>query len=187
MVIATQRPTTTIITGNIKANFPGRIAFKVAQGIDSKIILDRPGAERLVGRGDLLYLNGNMPTRVQCAFVDTPEIENITEYISKQMGPVEPLELPDPPVEGDGIGNGENNDIHSVDPLFVDVAHALVLSQSGSTSMIQRKFQIGYNRAGRIMDQMENFGIVGAAQGAKPREVLIGDVESLENYLKSLK
>lgn len=183
MVIATQRPTTSIITGNIKANFPGRIAFKVSAGIDSKTILDRTGAQQLIGRGDMLYLNGNEPVRVQCAFVDTPEVERINEYIADQPGPVAPLELPEP-ADNDGGSNGSGGgfDTRSMDPYFEEAAHAIVLSQSGSTSMIQRRFSIGYNRAGRLMDQLEAAGIVGAAQGSKPREVLIAD----ENQLNAL-
>ncbi|WP_024989585.1 FtsK/SpoIIIE family DNA translocase [Segatella albensis] len=184
MVIATQRPTTSIITGNIKANFPGRIAFKVSAGIDSKTILDRTGAQQLIGRGDMLYLNGNEPVRVQCAFVDTPEVERINEYIADQPGPVAPLELPEP-TENDGgseNGSGGGFDTRSMDPYFEEAAHAIVLSQSGSTSMIQRRFSIGYNRAGRLMDQLEAAGIVGAAQGSKPREVLVAD----ENQLNAL-
>ena len=183
MIIATQRPTTNIITGTIKANFPGRIAFKVSQGIDSKTILDRMGANQLIGRGDMLYLNGNEPVRVQCAFVDTPEVERINEYIADQPGPVVPLELPEP-ADNDGGSNGSGGgfDTRSMDPYFEEAAHAIVLSQSGSTSMIQRRFSIGYNRAGRLMDQLEAAGIVGAAQGSKPREVLIAD----ENQLNAL-
>ena len=183
MVIATQRPTTKIITGNIKANFPGRMAFRVSSQIDSRTILDRSGANQLVGRGDLLFLNGNEPVRVQCAFVDTPEIERINDYIEHEPGPVEPMELPEP-IEDIG-GSGMNNataDINNLDPFFEEAAHAVVLSQQGSTSMIQRRFSIGYNRAGRLMDQLEQVGIVGAAQGSKPREVLIQD----ENQLYSL-
>lgn len=186
MIIATQRPTTTIITGNIKANFPGRIAFKVTSAIDSKTILDRTGANQLIGRGDMLYLNGNEPVRVQCAFVDTPEIERINEYISSQPGPVEPLELPEPANDGDGVGGG-NVDARNLDPFFEEAAHAIVLSQQGSTSMIQRRFSIGYNRAGRLMDQMEAAGIVGVAQGSKPREVLIQDENQLNMLLASLR
>lgn len=185
MVIATQRPTTSIITGNIKANFPGRMAFKVSSMIDSRTILDRPGANQLVGRGDLLFLNGNEPTRVQCAFVDTPEIERINEYIAQQPGPVEPMELPEP-VNEDG-NSGESIELHTIDPLFEEAAHAIIASQQGSTSMIQRRFSIGYNRAGRLMDQMEKAGIVGIAQGSKPREVLIQDENSLENLLAKLR
>ncbi len=186
MVIATQRPTTSIITGNIKANFPGRIAFKVTASIDSKTILDRTGANQLIGRGDMLYQGGQEPVRVQCAFVDTPEIERINEYISEQLGPVEPLELPEPSTE-DGVGGGANVDTHNLDPMFEEAAHAIVLTQQGSTSMIQRKFSIGYNRAGRLMDQLESAGIVGAAQGSKPREVLIQDDNQLTNLLAQLR
>ena len=187
MIIATQRPTTTIITGNIKANFPGRIAFKVTSAIDSKTILDRTGANQLIGRGDMLYLNGNEPVRVQCAFVDTPEIERINEYISSQPGPIEPLELPEPANDGDGTGGGGNVDARNLDPYFEEAAHAIVLSQQGSTSMIQRRFSIGYNRAGRLMDQLEAAGIVGAAQGSKPREVLLQDENQLNNLLAQLR
>ncbi len=186
MVIATQRPTTSIITGNIKANFPGRIAFKVTAAIDSKTILDRTGANQLIGRGDMLYQGGQEPVRVQCAFVDTPEIERINEYISEQIGPIEPLELPEPATE-DGVGGGGNVDAHNLDPMFEEAAHAIVLTQQGSTSMIQRRFSIGYNRAGRLMDQLESAGIVGAAQGSKPREVLIQDDNQLNTLLAQLR
>lgn len=188
MVIATQRPTTSIITGNIKANFPGRIAFKVSAGIDSKTILDRTGAQQLIGRGDMLYLNGNEPVRVQCAFVDTPEVEAINNYIAAQPGPVEPLILPEPvdPNGNGGSGNG-NMDARSLDPFFEEAAHAIVLSQQGSTSMIQRRFSIGYNRAGRLMDQMEEAGIVGPAQGSKPREVLIQDENQLNQLIAQIR
>lgn len=184
MIIATQRPTTSIITGNIKANFPGRIAFRVGAMMDSRIILDRPGAQQLVGRGDMLYLNGGEPTRVQCAFVDTPEVEDISKFISTQPGPVEPLLIPEPVAEDGGIAGGSLDE--NLDPLFEDAARTIVLNQQGSTSMIQRRFSIGYNRAGRLMDQMEKAGIVGAAQGSKPREVLIGDEMSLESLLATL-
>ena len=184
MIIATQRPTTSIITGNIKANFPGRIAFRVGAMMDSRIILDRPGAQQLVGRGDMLYLNGGEPTRVQCAFVDTPEVEDISKFIATQPGPVEPLLIPEPVAEDGGIAGGSLDE--NLDPLFEDAARTIVLNQQGSTSMIQRRFSIGYNRAGRLMDQMEKAGIVGAAQGSKPREVLIGDEMSLELLLATL-
>ena len=187
MIIATQRPTTTIITGNIKANFPGRIAFKVTSAIDSKTILDRTGANQLIGRGDMLYLNGNEPVRVQCAFVDTPEIERINEYISEQPGPIEPMELPEPANDGEGGGGNGGVDARNLDPFFEEAAHAIVLSQQGSTSMIQRRFSIGYNRAGRLMDQMEAVGIVGAAQGSKPREVLLQDENQLNSLLAQLR
>ena len=184
MIIATQRPTTSIITGNIKANFPGRIAFRVGAMMDSRIILDRPGAQQLVGRGDMLYLNGGEPTRVQCAFVDTPEVEDISKFIATQPGPVEPLLIPEPVAEDGGIAGGSLDE--NLDPLFEDAARTIVLNQQGSTSMIQRRFSIGYNRAGRLMDQMEKAGIVGAAQGSKPREVLIGDEMSLESLIATL-
>lgn len=187
MVIATQRPTTTIITGNIKANFPGRIAFKVSAMIDSKTILDRPGANQLIGRGDLLFLNGNEPVRVQCAFVDTPEVERINEFIAKQQGYVTPFELPEPDTDtGCGIGGSADVDMQHLDPLFEEAARLIVLNQSGSTSLIQRKFSIGYNRAGRLMDQLEKAGVVGAAIGSKPREVMIQDEVSLDNLLNSI-
>lgn len=184
MIIATQRPTTSIITGNIKANFPGRIAFRVGAMMDSRIILDRPGAQQLVGRGDMLYLNGGEPTRVQCAFVDTPEVEDISKFIATQPGPIEPLLIPEPVAEDGGIAGGSLDE--NLDPLFEDAARTIVLNQQGSTSMIQRRFSIGYNRAGRLMDQMEKAGIVGTAQGSKPREVLIGDEMSLESLLATL-
>jgi S-DNA-T family DNA segregation ATPase FtsK/SpoIIIE len=187
MVIATQRPTTTIITGNIKANFPGRIAFKVSAMIDSKTILDRPGANQLIGRGDLLFLNGNEPVRVQCAFVDTPEVERINEFIAKQQGYLTPFELPEPDTDtGSGMGGSADVDMQHLDPLFEEAARLIVLNQSGSTSLIQRKFSIGYNRAGRLMDQLEKAGVVGAAIGSKPREVMIQDEVSLENLLGNI-
>ena len=189
MIIATQRPTTNIITGTIKANFPARIAFKVSQGIDSKTILDRMGAQQLIGRGDMLYLQGNDPVRVQCAFVDTPEVDNINQFIAQQQGYLEPYELPEPPIsESEGLSSsGSDADLSHLDPMFDDAARLIVHEQSGSTSLIQRKFAIGYNRAGRLMDQLEKAGIVGQAHGSKPREVLIQDDMSLENLLNSLK
>ena len=187
MIIATQRPTTSIITGNIKANFPGRVAFKVTSAIDSKTILDRTGANQLIGRGDMLYLNGQEPVRVQCAFVDTPEIERINEFIQEQPGPIEPMELPEPANNEGGSSGSGTVDAKNLDPFFEEAAHAIVLSQQGSTSMIQRRFSIGYNRAGRLMDQMEEAGIVGAAQGSKPREVLIQDENQLNSLLLQLR
>lgn len=188
MVIATQRPTTSIITGNIKANFPGRMAFRVGAQIDSRTILDRKGAEQLVGRGDMLFLNGSEPIRVQCAFIDTPEIKDINDYIAAQPGPVEPMELPEPAEEAqDGGMGGDGASMGSLDPLFEEAAHAIVVTQQGSTSMIQRRFSIGYNRAGRLMDQLESAGIVGAAKGAKPREVLLTDESQLNELLAKLR
>ena len=189
MVIATQRPTTTIITGNIKANFPARIAFKVSAGIDSKTILDRTGAQQLIGRGDMLFLNGAEPVRVQCAFVDTPEVERINTFIAEQQSYGMPFELPEPdmPEPDMGDGSGKDVDMQHLDPLFEDAARLIVREQSGSTSLIQRKFAIGYNRAGRLMDQLEKAGVVGAAMGSKPREVMIQDENSLNNLLNNLK
>ena len=188
MIIATQRPTTNIITGTIKANFPGRIAFKVSQGIDSKTILDRMGANQLIGRGDMLYLQGNDPIRVQCAFVDTPEVVDINKFIASQQGYGAPYELPEPKMdESEMGGEAADVDLTHLDPLFEDAARLIVSNQSGSTSLIQRKFAIGYNRAGRLMDQLEKAGVVGAAMGSKPREVLILDEVSLNNLLSNLK
>lgn len=186
LIIATQRPTTNIITGSIKANFPGRVAFKVTSIVDSRTILDRSGANQLVGRGDMLFMNGGEPVRVQCAFVDTPEVERINKFISEQPGPVEPIILPEPETDDSSIsGTGEG--LQNIDPYFEEAAHAIVLSQQGSTSMIQRRFSIGYNRAGRLMDQLEAAGIVGAAQGSKPRDVLITDENSLNNLIAQIK
>ncbi|WP_028904269.1 DNA translocase FtsK [Prevotella sp. P6B4] len=190
MIIATQRPTTNIITGTIKANFPSRIAFKVSAGIDSKTILDRTGAQQLIGRGDMLALvGGSEPERVQCAFVDTPEVERINEYISDQQSYGEPFELPEPDMPESDLGDGSDKDVDMahLDPLFDDAARLIVMNQSGSTSLIQRKFAIGYNRAGRLMDQLERAGVVGAAMGSKPREVLIQDENSLNNLLSNLR
>ena len=189
MVIATQRPTTKIITGNIKANFPGRIAFRVTSVVDSRTILDRKGAEQLVGKGDMLFLAGGDPIRVQCAFIDTPEIENVNDHIYGQSGPVAPMELPEPADEGGSgdFGGDGSADLKSLDPFSEEAAHAIVISQQGSTSMIQRRFSIGYNRAGRLMDQLESAGIVGAQQGSKPREVLIADENTLNELLARLR
>ena len=188
MVIATQRPTTKIITGNIKANFPGRIAFRVTSVVDSRTILDRKGAEQLVGKGDMLFLAGGDPIRVQCAFIDTPEIENVNDFIFNQPGPVAPMELPEPADDGSGDFSSDGSaDLKSLDPFFEEAAHAIVVSQQGSTSMIQRRFSIGYNRAGRLMDQLEAAGIVGSQSGSKPREVLITDENTLNALLARLR
>lgn len=185
MIIATQRPTTNIITGTIKANFPARMAFRVSSMIDSRTILDKPGANQLIGRGDLLFLSGSDPVRVQCAFVDTPEVNAICQYISRQQGYVEAYPLPEyvdenesGPVEG-GVEMGK------FDPMFAEAARLIVASQSGSTSLIQRKFAIGYNRAGRLMDQLEATGIVGKADGSKPRPVLVMDDTQLDRILET--
>ena len=186
MIIATQRPTTNIITGTIKANFPARMAFKVASSIDSKTILDRTGANQLIGKGDMLFLSGNDPVRVQCAFVDTPEVEDIASYIACQQSYNAPFPLPEVPMEGGEDGDGPDVDLNHLDPMFNEVARMVVLEQSGSTSMIQRKFSIGYNRAGRLMDQLEKVGIVGPAKGSKPREVLCVSEEDLQFRLDNL-
>ena len=187
LVIATQRPTTNIITGVIKANFPARIAFRVTSMIDSRTIIDQPGANQLIGRGDMLVSTGNDLTRVQCAFVDTPEIERITEFISNQRGYLGAYELPeynpDSADNGGSAGGNRANDLSQLDAMFDEVAHFVGQNQQGSTSSIQRRFSIGYNRAGRIMDQLEMAGVVGRAEGSKPREVLIQDVMSLEHLL----
>lgn len=187
MIIATQRPTTNIITGTIKANFPARIAFRVTSMVDSRTILDRPGANQLIGRGDMLFSQGGDPERVQCAFVDTPEVQNICSYISHQQGYVTAYELPEYVDENEGGGNdGEALSKNDLDPIFEDAARLIVGSQQGSTSLIQRKFKIGYNRAGRIMDQMERAGIVSAQEGSKPRQVLCMDDIELEQKLQGL-
>lgn len=187
MIIATQRPTTNIITGTIKANFPARMAFKVSAMIDSRTILDRPGANQLIGRGDMLFLSGSEPVRVQCAFVDTPEVERITAYIAKQQSYLGPFELPRVEMESEDGGGMGDVDMTHLDPMFEEAARLIVATQQGSTSMIQRKFAIGYNRAGRLMDQLEKAGIVGAAQGSKPREVLCIDDNDLEMRLNNLR
>ena len=185
MVIATQRPTTNIITGTIKANFPARMAFKVSAMVDSRTILDRPGANQLVGKGDMLFLAGTEPVRIQCAFVDTPEVEKIANFIACQQSYTGPFGLPRPPMEDAG-SSANDADLNNLDPMFAEAARLIVNSQQGSTSMIQRKFAIGYNRAGRLMDQLEKAGVVGQAQGSKPREVLIQDEVSLEMLLSNL-
>ncbi len=188
MVIATQRPTTNIITGSIKANFPARMAFKVMSQIDSRTILDRTGANQLVGKGDMLFLCGNDPVRVQCAFVDTPEVERINNYIAAQQGYLSAYALPEVAAEGDADSGSPSTpfDTNHLDPLFEEAARLIVIHQQGSTSLIQRKFAIGYNRAGRLMDQLEKAGIVGPIQGSKPRDVLCMDETDLENKLSTI-
>ena len=191
MIIATQRPTTNIITGTIKANFPARMAFRVISVIDSRTILDRSGANQLQGRGDMLFLAGNDPVRVQCALVETKEVERVCAHIAKQQGYQQAYILPEPDeasdLGGDG-GGGARGEITSdkLDPLFADAARVVVLAQHGSTSLIQRKFNVGFNRAGRIMDQLCQTGIVGEQEGSKPRQVLCADEADLEFRLKSI-
>lgn len=184
MIIATQRPSTNIITGVIKANFPVRIAFKVASMIDSRTILDTPGANQLIGKGDMLISSGSNMTRVQCAFIDTPEVEEVCNYVAGQQGYPEPFLLPE--YVGDEDGGAAGADLNNIDELFEDSARLVVLNQMGSTSMIQRKLAIGYNRAGRIMDQLEAAGVVGPSEGSKARQVLIQDEYTLEQLLNSL-
>ncbi|MBR4778897.1 MAG: DNA translocase FtsK 4TM domain-containing protein, partial [Bacteroidaceae bacterium] len=186
MIIATQRPTANIITGTIKANFPTRIAFKVMSPIDSRVILERTGANNLVGRGDMLYLGTGDPVRIQCAFVDTPEVERIGEFIHKQQAYPMVFPLPEVVEESEG-GPADDFDAGHLDPLFEEAAQLVVSRQQGSTSTIQRQFAIGYNRAGRIMDQLEQAGIVGPAQGSKPRQVLCQDILELESKIANLK
>ena len=187
MIIATQRPTTNIITGTIKANFPARMAFKVTTGVDSKTILDRTGANQLVGKGDMLLMTGGEPVRIQCAFIDTNELEDIVHYIAKQQSYTSPYLLPEVPLEGDDEGGVADVDMTHLDPMFEDAARMIVNEQNGSTSMIQRKFSIGYNRAGRLMDQLEKAGIVGPAKGSKPREVLCVSEEQLMMIMDNLR
>ena len=185
-IIATQRPTTNIITGTIKANFPARVAFRVASMIDSRTILDRPGAQQLIGKGDMLYLQGSDPVRVQCAFVDTPEVERIAEFIGSQQGYPTAFCLPEADDNGTAAASSDV-DMNRLDPLFEEAARLIIYHQQGSTSLIQRKFSIGYNRAGRIMDQLEHAGIVGPTNGSKARDVLCVDENDLQMRMSNLK
>ncbi len=189
MILATQRPDTKVITGTIKSNFPSRIAFKVMSQIDSRTILDTPGANRLIGKGDMLVLitGSSEPTRVQCAFVDTPEVEDIVNYIGAQVAYPTAYLLPEYVGEGGESSSSGTVDLSDRDPLFDEAARLIVIQQQGSTSLIQRKFSIGYNRAGRLMDQLEAAGIVGPFEGSKARQVLIQDEYGLEQLLSSLK
>ena len=187
LIIATQRPTTNIITGVIKANFPARIAFRVTSMIDSRTILDQPGANQLVGRGDMLISTGNETTRVQCAFIDTPEVERITDHIEHQQGYPSAYELPEYTPEGEEPSAAGGDVLAKRDSLFEEVARYVVANQQGSASTIQRKFSIGFNRAGRLIDQLEAAGIVGHSEGGgKPRQVLVTDPMSLEMILDNL-
>jgi len=183
MILATQRPSTDIITGMIKANFPGRIAFRVAQMVDSKTILDRPGANRLIGRGDMLFSHNSKIERVQCAFIDTPEVEALVEHIDNQIGYPSAYLLPEPQNES-GVTPG-SIDLSKRDEMFDDCARFVVQNPTASTSSLQRRFSIGYNKAGKIMDQMEAAGIVGPADGQRPRTVLVDHIQ-LEDILRSL-
>ncbi len=186
LIIATQRPSVNVITGMIKANFPARAAFRVISSVDSRTILDSPGADQLIGKGDMLYFNGNEILRLQCAFVDTPEVEKIADFIGEQKGYPDAFILPEYSSE-EGTSTVGGFDPNEKDALFEEAARIVVSTQQGSTSMLQRQLKLGYNRAGRIMDQLEASGIVGGFNGAKAREVLISDLNSLEHYLDELK
>lgn len=186
LIVATQRPSVNVITGMIKANFPARAAFRVISGVDSKTILDSPGADQLIGKGDMLYFNGNDLIRLQCAFIDTPEVEKIAEFIGSQKAYPSAFILPEVASE-DGGSSAGGFDPNEKDALFEEAARIVVGTQQGSTSMLQRQLKLGYNRAGRIMDQLEASGIVGGFNGAKAREVLITDLNYLEEYLRNLK
>jgi S-DNA-T family DNA segregation ATPase FtsK/SpoIIIE len=185
LIIATQRPSVNVITGIIKANFPARIAFRVTSKIDSRTILDSGGADQLIGKGDMLYTQGNELVRIQCAFVDTPEINKITDFIGSQKAYATAHELPE--YIGEESSNSLDNNIEDRDVLFKDAAEIIVLAQQGSASLLQRKMKLGYNRAGRIIDQLEAAGIVGAFEGSKAREVLIPDIASLNAFLENEK
>ncbi|HEX8530666.1 MAG TPA: DNA translocase FtsK, partial [Cytophagales bacterium] len=185
LVVATQRPSVNVITGLIKANFPARLSFRVTSKIDSRTILDEGGAEQLVGQGDMLLKMGSDMTRLQCAFVDTPEVERICDFIGSQRGYSSAYQLPE--FEGDEAGEDkEEFDPKNRDPLFEEAARVIVTHQQGSTSLLQRRMKLGYNRAGRLIDQLESAGIVGPFEGSKAREVLIPDEQSLEQLLKKL-
>lgn len=183
LIIATQRPSVNIITGIIKANFPARMAFKVSAKVDSRTILDQSGADQLIGRGDMLLSNGSRIDRLQCAFIDTPELEKITEFIGSQRGYPSAFELPEVITEEDDTK--KDFDPNDKDPLFAEAARIIVQSQHGSTSLLQRKLKLGYNRAGRLIDQLESAGVVGPFEGSKAREVLIKDLEYLEQLLNN--
>ena len=185
LIIATQRPSVNVITGIIKANFPARIAFRVTSKIDSRTILDSGGADQLIGRGDMLYTQGNELVRIQCAFVDTPEIQKITEFIGSQKAYASAYELPE--YVGEESGNSVDNNIDDRDVLFKEAAEVIVIAQQGSASLLQRKMKLGYNRAGRIIDQLEAAGVVGPFEGSRARDVLISDLASLNAFLEGEK
>ena len=183
LIIATQRPSVNVITGVIKANFPARIAFRVTSKIDSRTILDGSGADQLIGRGDMLYTQGNELIRIQCAFVDTPEIEQLTDYIGSQKAYATAHQLPE--YVGEEGGTQLDNNIEDRDKLFREAAEVLVIAQQGSASLLQRKLKLGYNRAGRLIDQLEAAGIVGPFEGSKARQVLIPDLQSLDRHFEN--
>ena len=183
LIVATQRPSVNVITGMIKANFPARIAFRVLSKIDSRTILDSSGADQLIGRGDMLISTGSDMIRLQCGFVDTPEVEEICEFVGNQRAYPSAFLLPEYIPEG-GEASGDFS-MDEIDPMFVDSARIVVINQQGSASLLQRKLKLGYNRAGRIVDQLEAMGIIGPFQGSKAREVLFSDVESLEEFMRT--
>nr|MBP9195792.1 DNA translocase FtsK [Saprospiraceae bacterium] len=186
LILATQRPSVNIITGTIKANFPARLAFRVSSKIDSRTILDANGADQLIGKGDMLYSNGNDLVRLQCAFVDTPEVDKVAEYIGSQRGYPDAYILPEVKDESNENSGGGDFDPNDRDALFEEAARIIVQHQQGSTSLLQRRLKLGYNRAGRLIDQLEQAGIVGSFEGSKAREVLIPDEYALEQLLKNM-
>ncbi|HUM48050.1 MAG TPA: DNA translocase FtsK, partial [Chitinophagales bacterium] len=185
LIIATQRPSVNIITGTIKANFPARIAFKVTSKVDSRTILDQGGADQLIGRGDLLLSIGGETIRLQCGFVDTPEVEKVCDFIAAQRGYPEAHLLPE--VKDEESEGGDFLDPNERDELYEEAASLIVQFQQGSTSLLQRRLKLGYNRAGRLMDQLESTGVVGPNQGSKARDVLVKDELELEQFLAHLK
>jgi S-DNA-T family DNA segregation ATPase FtsK/SpoIIIE len=183
LIVATQRPSVNVITGLIKANFPARVAFRVTSTTDSRTIMDSKGAEQLIGMGDMLISTGSELVRLQCAFIDTPEVEKICEFIGSQRAYPQAHMLPE--YEGEGEGVATTADLNDKDALFDEAARTVVQSQSGSTSLIQRKLRLGYNRAGRIIDQLEAAGIVGSFEGSKARQVLVPDLIALDQLLNN--
>lgn len=183
LIVATQRPSVNVITGMIKANFPARIAFRVLSKIDSRTILDASGADQLIGRGDMLVSMGSDIIRLQCGFVDTPEVEEICAFIGSQRAYPEALILPE--YVGEGGDGSSDMDMNEIDPMFAEAARIVVISQQGSASLLQRKLKLGYNRAGRIVDQLEGMGIIGAFQGSKARDVIFSDIEALDEYMRT--
>ena len=183
LILATQRPSVDVITGLIKANIPTRIGFQVSTKIDSRTILDGSGADQLIGRGDMLYTQGNELSRIQCAFVDTPEIEVLTDFIGSQKAYATAHQLPE--YIGEEGGTNLDIDIEDRDKLFREAAEVLVIAQQGSASLLQRKLKLGYNRAGRLIDQLEAAGIVGPFEGSKARQVLVSDLQALDNLLEN--
>ncbi len=186
LIIATQRPEVKVITGLIKSNFPARIAFRVMSMVDSRTIIDQPGANQLIGRGDMLISLNSELTRIQCAFVDTPEIEKIIQFIASQPGYPNPYPLPDYVPENSETQLASSGEAMKFDPLFPEIARWIVQNGRASTSSIQSNFEVGFNRAGRIMNQMEKAGIVGHPQGSKPRDLNVTDPYTLERILQDL-